>query len=65
MSEASGSSSADQPETVDAVKLASQLRLIGESDSSDDLALIYLDMIKEARKRAAKRLGLGDRLSLR
>jgi predicted Zn-dependent peptidase len=52
-------------EEIDAVKLANQLRLISSTSSSDDLAMIYLDMIKEAHKKARTRLGLGEHLSLR
>lgn len=52
-------------ENLDYAKLAAQLRHLSDNQSRDDLGLTYLSLIKEAHLRARKKLGLGDRLSLR
>lgn len=63
-----GGASSHNPDLApdqDISKLASRLENLGKTNSNDDTALIYLDMIKKAHQKARARLGLGERLSLR
>jgi hypothetical protein len=60
-----GSSYTPNADGLDVQKLASQLKAISYNGASDDTALLYLNMIKEAHYKAKKRIGLGDRISLR